>query len=193
MRSRILRLTAALAVLALLALSAAACGGGDDGGGVATVSGGATATTTRGQGKGGSKDPQAAALEFARCMRANGVEDFPDPKAGQGGEILIQPEDGVDPGNPKFRNATEACRGKLGDGGVARASDDPAMQASMLEFAKCMRANGVEDFPDPQVDAKGAGVIVGPDSGVDVNSPSFKAAEKACRSKLRPPSGGEGR
>jgi hypothetical protein len=192
MRSRMKGLGAALAVAAVLALIVAACAGrGDDGGGdgVASLSA-ATSTTAAGGNGGQTKDPQDAALEFAKCMRANGVPDFPDPQIENGGaSIRIGPGEDVNPRDPKVRKAHEACRGKLVAGGQGPAPDDPAMEAAALEFAKCMRANGVPDFPDPQTEAAGGpGLLIGPDSGIDPNSPTFKAAEKTCRPKLNMPS-----
>ncbi len=74
---------------------------------------------------------------------------------------------------------------------AASASADPGAQARA--FAACIRAHGVPNFPDPMVtqthNASGASASVGlrvPPA--EVNSPSFKAAQKDCRSLL--PSGG---
>jgi hypothetical protein len=56
-----------------------------------------------------------AALEHARCMREHGI-DFPDPTFGEdgGAQIRIRPGSGVDPDDPEFREAQEACADKLG-------------------------------------------------------------------------------
>lgn len=48
--------------------------------------------------------------EFARCMRDNGVEDFPDPDA----DGVIKFHGGAD--TPEFRSARETCRAVLPDG-----------------------------------------------------------------------------
>jgi hypothetical protein len=49
-------------------------------------------------------------LAFARCMREQGV-DMPDPKfGGEGGRFALELPEGVDPGDPDFRAAQEACR-----------------------------------------------------------------------------------
>ena len=48
----------------------------------------------------------------------------------------------------------------------------------MLKFSACMRAHGLTKFPDP--DPSG-GISIGRNSGIDPNSPQFKAAEKACK------------
>ena len=90
----------ALAALALtLTVTLAACGGGGDGEGTAD-GGGAR-----------SGDPEQALVDFARCMRKQGV-DMPDPqfnRAGGGFTFDIGPN-GVDPGDPDFREAEQACR-----------------------------------------------------------------------------------
>jgi hypothetical protein len=56
-----------LAVLGLgLAFALAACGGSPDGDRVATLSGGGATGTTNGAAKAADKDPQQAALDFAK-------------------------------------------------------------------------------------------------------------------------------
>jgi hypothetical protein len=52
------------------------------------------------------------ALANARCMREHGIENFPDPQFGENGEarIRIDKGDGVDPEDPDFKAAQEACR-----------------------------------------------------------------------------------
>jgi hypothetical protein len=56
-----------------------------------------------------------AALEHARCMREHGI-DFPDPTFDEdgGAQVRIRPGSGVDPDDPDFREAQEACSDKLG-------------------------------------------------------------------------------
>ena len=55
-----------------------------------------------------------AALEHARCMREHGI-DMPDPQFDESGgaRIQIRRGSGVDPNDPKFREAEEACRDKM--------------------------------------------------------------------------------
>ena len=90
------------------------------------------------------------AVKFAECMRDNGVREFPDPDASGGLTI-----DGVvngsslDPSAPAWKTAIAACKdlqpsGFTGDGRRSAEEQDAA-----LEFAQCIRDNGVEDFPDP--------------------------------------------
>jgi hypothetical protein len=94
------------------------------------------------------------AMKFAECMRDHGVSEFPDPDASGGLTI-----DGVlngsslDPSTPAWKEAIRACKdlqppGFTGDHDV---SDEE--QEARLEFAQCIRDNGVEDFPDPTRDS----------------------------------------
>jgi hypothetical protein len=53
---------------------------------------------------------QEAQLEFAKCMREHGI-DMPDPVFGEGGRVTqrLTPGSGVNPDDPKFKEAQEAC------------------------------------------------------------------------------------
>jgi hypothetical protein len=53
-------------------------------------------------------DPQAL-LRYARCMREHGVTDFPDPDA-QGNFRAPTGATNVNPNNPTFQRALQACR-----------------------------------------------------------------------------------
>ena len=44
-----------------------------------------------------SSDPEQAALDFAQCMRANGVPSFPDPVAQPDGSFRLQRPPDVSP------------------------------------------------------------------------------------------------
>ena len=52
-----------------------------------------------------------------------------------------------------------------------------------VEFAKCMRANGVPNFPDPS----GQAGQLGPASGIDPASAPFQAALNGACKSLAPP------
>ncbi len=62
-------------------------------------------------------------------------------------------------------------------GGTAASGVSAEFEDAMVAFAKCMRENGV-DFPDP---GSGGGLMIGPDSDIDPQSPEFKAAEAECK------------
>jgi hypothetical protein len=70
----------------------------------------------------GGKRPSAAdqekfkqaALDFAKCMRKHGF-DFPDPQfSGDGMVQQLGPSDQIDPNDPKFKSASEACQKQAG-------------------------------------------------------------------------------
>jgi hypothetical protein len=169
-----------LAVLGLgLVLALAACGETPDADRVASLSGAGTATTTTGGGKpGAAKDPQQAALDFARCMREHGV-DMPDPEVDDQGRIKVRigaGGAGKRPDPAKLEAAQKAC-GSLMGGGDGDRQLDPAERDAMVAFARCMRGRGV-DMPDPTDD----GLVMrrDDDDGPDPASEAFKAAEQAC-------------
>jgi hypothetical protein len=89
------------------------------------------------------------AVKFAECMRSNGISDFPDP--GASGEFTI---DGIangsslDTSTPAFTQAIGECK-DLEPAGFMGSTRSPRQMQAALEFAQCIRANGVPDFPDP--------------------------------------------
>ncbi len=190
-RLRMFILPAALA----LSLLATACGGssGEAADGVASAGDGKAKSAKEKKAK--KTDPQQAALDFARCMRENGV-DVPDPKASDNGMVLVGPAPG--PGGlgqateppTGFEEADKACRhlikDLISDGGGGKV--DAKEQDRALRFAKCMRENGV-NMPDP--DFSKGGVSMKIDEGFDPTSQAFQAAQKACGS-LFGPAGGPG-
>ncbi|WP_020522582.1 hypothetical protein [Catelliglobosispora koreensis] len=150
-----------------------------------------------------SSDPQERMRQFAQCMREQGI-DMPDPEFGENGEVTMRA--GVateaDPNDPnakmnakedmaKFEAAHKACQKYQPEGGPMGGKLDPEMEAKMREFSKCMRENGVENFPDPQ---EGGGIIVrggpGAEGGIDPEDPAFKAAQEKCGSILPKMQGG---
>jgi hypothetical protein len=121
-----------LAALALVALIGAGCGGSSSSDGNTTAAN------------------QEKAVKFAECMRENGISQFPDPDAS--GNLTI---DGVlngssiDPNSPTWNAAVDACKDLQPPGftgGGERSTDE---QDAALQFAQCIRDNGVPDFPDP--------------------------------------------
>jgi hypothetical protein len=129
-RAGLRRMSVPTAALAGVALLAAACGGGTARATAQPASHGATNSTDKAQG-----------AAFTRCMRKNGVPNFPDPN-GQGklfnGTYLKQA--GVDPDSPRVQAADSACSHLLPAGvtipakrpartcsnGVCRAGQPPA-------------------------------------------------------------------
>jgi hypothetical protein len=59
---------------------------------------------------------EQAALKFAQCMRAHGV-NFPDPQFQEGGAKMTFGGPGINPNDPKFKAAQQACAKNLPGGG----------------------------------------------------------------------------
>ncbi|MFB7469468.1 hypothetical protein [Kitasatospora sp. NPDC056184] len=168
-----MRVRAGLALAMVLLVGTVACGaGGGDRERVASAGSGkptATATASKDAGKDAGK---GTAADFAKCMRDNGVPEFPDPEAN--GSMVV-PE-GTD--KSKIDAAHTKCKDKAPNGGEPpkTSAED---QEKLRRFAQCMRSNGLPGFPDP--DPNSSGMMLGQDSGLDPESAAFKAAEEKCR------------
>jgi hypothetical protein len=176
-----------MAALVLLPLLLGACATGaatDDG--VASLASPDAVTGAASPSPGASGNPEDAMLDFAQCMRDNGV-DMPDPQTGGGGVRIGIGENGIDPQSETFQAAQQACQHFLGDAGFGGPRDLTQEQLDqMVAFAQCMRDNGV-DMPDPAADGSvnirirgqvGQGAA-GP-GGFDPQSEEFQAAMEAC-------------
>lgn len=116
-----------------------------------------------------AKDEEKA-VAYAQCMRKNGFPDFPDPDAE--GRILLRPRLD-DRSAPAFRAAHAACN-NLAPEGWASERPDPERRAKLLGFARCVRDEGIADFPDPG----SAGQF---DFATITDSPKLKSAMETCR------------
>ena len=92
------------------------------------------------------------AILFAECMRDKGVREFPDPDAS--GTLTIETVangTSIDTDGASFQRAITACK-DLQPAGFTGFARTPEQQQAALEFAQCIRDNGVRDFPDPAID-----------------------------------------
>jgi hypothetical protein len=160
---------AALALIATIALISA-CG--------------SSAPAESGSGGGNSTAANAQqAVKFAKCMRSNGVSEFPDP--GASGKVTIDAVvngSSLDPSAPAFRQAISACK-QLEPAGFMGQKATPQQMEARLKFAQCMRRNGVNDFPDPTpngplIDTDRIPSLAGKDPRSD---PGLNAAMRKCR------------
>lgn len=124
---------------------------------------------------GGSRD-YASFLRFANCMRSHGVPAFPDPGAGGARIINIGPGNAINPASPAFQSAMATCKKILPGGGPKAVQPTESQKLHALKFARCMRAHGVPNFPDPNF---GTGPAQAP-APPDLTSPAGKRAIKAC-------------
>ncbi len=158
------------AIIAAMVLLVAGCGGHPSAGG----SPGAGAPPT-----------SASVLGFSQCMRSHGVPEFPDPDS-RGVVPKVVPQQ-VAVTASQLERAQAAC------GHLPQASNAQSQQtmSGMLDFARCMRAHGVRDWPDPSTDSNGAPVFdlrgqVNPDT------PRMDAVSGFCSHLLRPAPGQNG-
>jgi hypothetical protein len=158
---------------AIVAVAVAACGGS-----------GATPSH-----KAGAYGPANSPAAVSRCMRANGVSGFPDPREGPGGGgvgfpggLLVSPGGsmvvmGQPFSGPVVLHAEAVCKAYLPPGGpgpVVSASQ----KAAAIANAQCMRTHGVPSFPDPTFSGANITANLG---GVNPESPAFKHAAAECQ------------
>jgi hypothetical protein len=119
---------------------------------VAAIGAGCSDDSSEGNGSNANADFENA-VKFSDCMRDNGVSGFPDPDAS--GQLTI---DGVlngssiDANTPAWKQAIATCKGLKPPGFTGDEEVTASEQEARLEFAQCIRDNGVEDFPDPAPD-----------------------------------------
>jgi hypothetical protein len=135
-----------------------------------------------------------SALAFAKCMRANGVPNFPDPTAGGGGLFSMA---GLNPAAPAFEAAQTKCHTLLPGGGLPGPGTQthPSAQtvAKLLNIARCMRQHGVSQFPDPRTSVPSNfspvmytgltdfdGAILAWPSTINFHAPAYTQAAAAC-------------
>jgi hypothetical protein len=199
-RNRTARFLVPLAMVTLLGLTA--CSGGDEDASdddVATLGAGDdeaadTDDSDDGGGTGARQlDPefQDAMIEFAECMREQGI-DFPDPQIEDGGGVVIAGPAGGDGGPPSESDmaemdaANEVCQPILEAVEGSMPDVDPEQEQEMqdraLEFAECMREHGI-DMPDPVFGENGriSQSVGGPDSPIDFDDEDFQDAQEDCR------------
>lgn len=161
---------------------AAACGGGSASPGVASLGPTTTTAPASGAAQAGSNSANyTAAVEYAGCMRAHGVPNFPDPTSG--GVFLSRQGNGqkIDRNSSQFASANKACLHLLPSGGEPTAAQMQQGLAEELKLAQCMRSHGVTNFPDPQLQSNNRISLRIGGPGFDPNSSQYKAANSACK------------
>jgi hypothetical protein len=163
---------------AVLALAAAGCGG--------TSQPPVAAIANRGCGGPRCVQPATAseavaASKAARCMRAHGVPNFPDPNSLPGvlkGHFGFTAGSGIDPDTPQFEAAYTYCGKRYLHMHTATPAQRARWNAAAVAYSHCMRAHGVSDFPDP---LPGQGAIRLPTSEYE-NTPKVQRGMQACKS-----------
>jgi hypothetical protein len=195
-RHRLRRGGVLAAVFIAVSFCAAACGGGS-GAHPSNASDSSPWSTAR-------------VIAYAKCMRAHGVPNYPEPSNGNSGTSIAGT--GINMPSSAFQSAKAKCY-QLMPGGVPDTHATQQQITQALESATCMRDHGFPNFPDPVVTSKlptpapGApgsgsgtggssvysnGILFQVPSSIDVSSSAFQVAAKACDSPLYVPGGESG-
>jgi hypothetical protein len=166
----------AVVVTLVASASIAACGG--------------SSASHGGSGSSHSSSASAAnsGVKFASCVRAHGVPDYPDARAGKTVDIhsLQEPTQAVETAIQKCQSSAPAQN----FGPILSTTQLAKVRGGALAMARCMRAHGLV-YPDPVVapGPGGHGFEYGfsraelKSHPIDYTSPAYKAANTTC-SKL---------
>ena len=176
-----------VAVTVGLLLLTAACGSGTSSSSTSSTAGTSSTSGTSSRGTGGVSAAYVAdKLGLARCLRAHGVPNYPDPNAS-----------GQEPAGAK--QLTFAPRGQAAAAACSYwgrrihnddAAQNQAVRVEYVRFAQCMRAHGLPSFPDPaNAEGRVEFVLSASQDGFDPHSPQVLAKARQCESVLPPGSG----
>jgi hypothetical protein len=110
-------------------------------------------------------------------MRSNGVPKFPDPPANGDITQIHDSPDSTGVSNSVYQSALNACRYLAPDAAPLSRAQQQQMLSKLLQFARCMRSHGVQNFPDPD----NIGLRVLPSMTL---LPQYQRAYQACKSVL---------
>jgi len=141
-----------------------------------------TAASAAGQPTLNRSSSMAKLLAYTHCMRAHGIEDFPDPTPGPNGHgggfrSTVGPGSDLEPNNPRYEAANQACQALLPYGG-SLPTPTAKQLAEEVKFAVCIRQHGFPAFPDPN----GQGTFVV--HNFPLSTPQFQSAQNTCFSGM---------
>ena len=117
-------------------------------------------------------------VEWANCMRSHGDPDQADPTIDPHGGINIYISSNSPSIANEVHNGTAPCNAYLAAAAAALRAGardlTPPDQDALVRYSRCMRANGVPNFPD-----LGTGETTNL-NGIDTNSPFFVRANNVC-------------
>jgi hypothetical protein len=156
-----------VAAVTVAALAVAACGSTSPG---SHPAGGAPTQTQL-------ERAQQAAVRFARCMRAHGVPNLPDPTSPQEFKASVAGKQQL----PAFHSAATVCRRLLPGGGPPSqdAASTHTQVVAGLAFARCLRHHGFSRFPDPTSSGELTHEMLA-NAGIDIHQPAVVRAADAC-------------
>ena len=174
----------AMLALAAAALTLAACSSGQAAPQVAHLPGQGSHARTTGQQTGAQMDRDM--INFARCMRAHGVQ-MRDPfhRAGHSGLSIGVPAQTA-ANRPAFGACLHFLQPIIQMKNAHQAAVAAPMMGALTAYARCMRAHDIAMLdPTPRGDLN-LGRVPGVSSDFGRYSPQFRAADAACRHWLPP-------
>lgn len=168
------RTGAAVLAATALALVAAACGSSPPSAGSGSSS------------PAGGSANSATALAYSRCMRSNGVANYPGANSGNAlpdGLPKVDPA-GLGVSSSRYQAAQEACAYLLPNWGRLTQTQSQQDLRAMLGVARCMRSHGVPGWPDPTNGSAGWGFNLVRVHGFDPNSPQIDQKLTQCSRSL---------
>jgi hypothetical protein len=118
-------------------------------------------------------------------MRSHGVQHYPDPSSGGGFDKFKLTAQQLAVSASAIRAAGQACQALLPSSGQSSQAQDQRMMSAMSKFARCVRSDGVANWPDPLAESD-AGQPNTPGfprnmPEVNQNAPQVKAAVRKCQ------------
>lgn len=131
-----------------------------------------------------SADILAIGLRYSACIRSHGSPQYPDMIV-RNGQLMLPPgHNSKTTGAAVTAGAEAACRhilASLPPGAMYKGDRPPAPDdlPKLVDFAKCMRAQGIAGFPDPKPD--GSFPLSGTPLPHQLGTTRLKDARKACQ------------
>lgn len=117
-------------------------------------------------------------LQYARCVRAHGAPNFPDPQVDSQGHASF----GQSPQTKTEASQAQGACGSILNRLPASVTHNAPVTAAQLHeltlFARCLRQHGLPQWPDPQPD--GTFRLAGTPYATAGKSPQALAAMHAC-------------
>lgn len=134
----------------------------------------------------GGADAKLLAIgrEYAACVRGHGVSGFPDMVV-VSGQLTLPDTPEADAADAALRANTSARQGcapilaKLPANAQKNRVPSADDRQRLLQYAQCMRDNGVPQWPDPAAD--GSFPIAGTPLGDEGKSARMRTATQACK------------
>lgn len=114
-------------------------------------------------------------------MRSHGVSGFPDPvvKTTSTSASVSQVAPASVASSPAYKSADKACAHLQNAAQSSGQASGGPSKSVLLAFARCLRAHGIKNFPDPSGQGRLSLTTISA-AGVNVHTPAFFKAGREC-------------